>query len=168
MYRASRKQEGFTIVELLIVVVVIAILAAITIVSYNGITANAQFSKEKSDLASINKAILLYYVDNGAYPNSTSACTNGWCGWDQVTGNSFVPNVSPKYLTTLPQLPTEYAPNNTFLYRSIDGTAYQLMRYLDTGLPSNQLNSPMAASPNFTGTGWGYKSGNITWGGAAI
>ncbi len=44
----AKKQNGFTIVELLIVVVVIAILAAITIISYNGITARANDSSMKS------------------------------------------------------------------------------------------------------------------------
>lgn len=49
--------RGFTIVELLIVVVVIAILAAITIVSYNGITARATESKIVSDMRNISMAI---------------------------------------------------------------------------------------------------------------
>lgn len=52
------KQKGFTIVELLIVVVVIAILASIAIVSYNGIQDRAQQSKIASDISSLNKAIM--------------------------------------------------------------------------------------------------------------
>jgi len=52
------KQKGFTIVELLIVVVVIAILAAITIVSYNGIKGSAEQSKIASDVSTLQKAIL--------------------------------------------------------------------------------------------------------------
>lgn len=52
------KQKGFTIVELLIVIVVIAILAAITVVSYNGIQARAQQSKVASDISTLNKAIM--------------------------------------------------------------------------------------------------------------
>jgi type IV pilus assembly protein PilA len=52
------KQTGFTIVELLIVVVVIAILAAITIVSFNGIQARANQAKIDSDISVLNKSIL--------------------------------------------------------------------------------------------------------------
>lgn len=48
---------GFTIVELLIVVVVIAILAAITIVAFNGIRQRAESSAQKSDLAQVHRKI---------------------------------------------------------------------------------------------------------------
>ena len=72
----KRAQAGFTIVELLIVIVIIGILAAITIVAYNGIQERANFSKSQSDLSALNKAIQLYYADNGSYPSSTSGCTS--------------------------------------------------------------------------------------------
>ncbi|MFZ1301035.1 MAG: LamG domain-containing protein [Candidatus Microsaccharimonas sp.] len=52
-----RRDSGFTIVELLIVVVVIAILAAITIVSYNGISNRAQSASLQSGLATMKKKI---------------------------------------------------------------------------------------------------------------
>ncbi len=61
-------RSGFTIVELLIVVVVIAILAAITIVSYNGITQKANASAAKSVAATWQKKLELYYAEEGRYP----------------------------------------------------------------------------------------------------
>lgn len=61
-------KSGFTIVELLIVVVVIAILAAITIVSYNGITTKANASASKAVAATWQKKIELYQADKGRYP----------------------------------------------------------------------------------------------------
>lgn len=57
MQWAKLKQSGFTIVELLIVVVVIAILAAITIVAYNGIQDRAKNSAMQSDVTSFAKKI---------------------------------------------------------------------------------------------------------------
>ncbi len=66
--------RGFTIVELLIVIVVIAILAAITVVAYNGIQARAQDSAITNDLASIKKKIELYKIDNSdLYPGGSDA-----------------------------------------------------------------------------------------------
>jgi len=56
--------SGFTIVELLIVIVVIAILAAITIVSYNGITSQARESVRKSDIATWKKQSEVYKVEH--------------------------------------------------------------------------------------------------------
>lgn len=64
------KSQGFTIVELLIVVVVIAILAAITIVSYNGITRSANASSAKSTQASVAKKLEAYAAEEGRYPVS--------------------------------------------------------------------------------------------------
>lgn len=61
------KQAGFTIVELLIVIVIIGILAAITIVAYNGIQNRARETSLKSDLTNIAKQLELYRAD-GDYP----------------------------------------------------------------------------------------------------
>lgn len=57
-------RRGFTIVELLIVVVVIAILASITIVAYSGIQQSSRDSIRKTDIANVAKAISLYNIDN--------------------------------------------------------------------------------------------------------
>lgn len=63
-----QKQYGFTTVELLIVIVVIAVLAAMTGVAFNGVSKRAQFSSMKSDINAIKKQLELYKVDNGSYP----------------------------------------------------------------------------------------------------
>lgn len=68
--------KGFTIVELLIVIVVIGILAAIVIVAYNGVQDRARVSSVKSDLANARKSLMVYNVDNGTYPASTAELTS--------------------------------------------------------------------------------------------
>lgn len=69
-FSQSKTRPGFTIVELLIVVVVIAILAAITLVSYNGIANRADASAVKSDLKTAATKVAMYKVDNDSYPSS--------------------------------------------------------------------------------------------------
>ena len=65
-------KRGFTIVELLIVIVVIAILAAISIVAYNGIQQRARDSERQSDINVMQKQLELFYVDKGYYPLTES------------------------------------------------------------------------------------------------
>ncbi len=79
MQRRSRSQ-GFTIVELLIVIVVIGILAAIVIVAFNGVQQRARDSARKSDLAGLSKALQIYYINNGNYITTGGGSGNG-TGW---------------------------------------------------------------------------------------
>lgn len=69
--------SGFTIVELLVVIVVIAILAAITIVSYNGITKGASEATLKADLQNGSKQISIVRINDGSYPSSLPSEVTG-------------------------------------------------------------------------------------------
>jgi len=74
--------SGFTIVELLIVIVVIGILAAIALVAYNGTQSRARDADRRSDLAAIAKGLKLWYVDHGDYMETGSGCgANGDGKW---------------------------------------------------------------------------------------
>jgi prepilin-type N-terminal cleavage/methylation domain-containing protein len=72
-----RREEGFTIVELLIVIVVIAILAALVITAYLGIQARARDAERQSDIRAIVTAVQAQgTIDDGAYvscPDVTTA-----------------------------------------------------------------------------------------------
>jgi type II secretion system protein G len=101
----NKRVSGFTIVELLVVIVVIAILAAITIVAYNGIQARARDSERSSEMQTIEKALALYFVDNGGYPNCSggtyaAGSTPGGCGVSALASA-----LVPKYISTLPADP---------------------------------------------------------------
>ena len=73
MMRIQQRANGFTIVELLIVIVIIGILATIVIVAYNGIQNKAYDTTVQSDLASIVKKIELQAVTTGTYSGLTIA-----------------------------------------------------------------------------------------------
>ena len=66
----KNKKQAFTIVELLVVIVVIGILAAITIVSYSGIQNKAIGANLRTDLVSDSKQLKMYNVEYGHYPSS--------------------------------------------------------------------------------------------------
>lgn len=73
---AKHKQIGFTIVELLIVIVIIGILAAITIVAYNGVQQRAINSAVATDLSSNGKKIMAGSATNGQYPTTIEVGSN--------------------------------------------------------------------------------------------
>lgn len=81
-----QSRSGFTIVELLIVVVVIAILAAITIVSYNGITTRAENASRADELLSWRTAFIAYKGTNGTYPVMSDTAAGYCLGTDFPNG----------------------------------------------------------------------------------
>lgn len=152
----AKQKNGFTIVELLIVVVVIAILAAITIVAYNGITSRARDSAMQSALSQVNKKLATYSIQNSnTYPaqlTDAGISENGGTTFQYAYDN----NVNPAtYCVT--------ATNSTvnFKINSIDGKPV-------SGACAGHGSGGVAAitnlvpNPSFetNAAGWGYTSGN--------
>lgn len=174
--RRHNYSDGYTVVELLVVIVVIAVLATLSIVAFDGAQARAQFSVSKSNMESIKKLIEMYYIDNGRYPSSW-ACVdandetnymNTWCGWDQGQGDSFIPGLVPKYASKLPTLDRSRPQADSYLYQSRDSDgvwqsteSYQLIRFKADGLSSaeNSSSNPYRITVHgYDGLAWGFKS----------
>jgi general secretion pathway protein G len=159
----SGMQRGFTIVELLIVIVVIAILAAISLVTYNGVQQRARDSQRKSDISYVQKALSLYYIDNNGYP----ACTGGVykapttpqaCS---LSDPDVIAALVPDYVSKLPVDPLNKA-NSPFMYYYAVGwekdkngcsiVAYSTSYVLAVGLensPAICINTGWFARPDF-------------------
>jgi len=158
----KKSTSGFTIVELLIVIVVIAILATISVVAFNGVQMRARDAKRASDIATIAKALEAYYAVNGRYPAGlcTGSCVvNGaWSttndasnSWDNLK-NALVPNYISSLpsetdppIGTNPQLGRGYGYfSNTLspLYCNVSGAGqmYILVYTLESGPQKNTLN----------------------------
>jgi len=154
----DKRRRGFTIVELLIVIVVIAILAAITIVAYSGIQDRARYSLYRSDIESINKAVLLYNVDSGSYP--VNGPSNG-CATNVTTGTGdFIVGLVPKYLPKIPPTLNWSGGVNYYAYCwTAGGTQYKVLRLVASGsVPTVELSGNIDIDPNRGNRGWGYWS----------
>jgi len=64
----KRKSKGFTLVELLIVIIIIGILAGMMMLSTGGATAKAEATKILAEMRNIKAAAIMYYADNGEWP----------------------------------------------------------------------------------------------------
>lgn len=67
---ALSSEAGFTLIEILLVVVIIGMLAAVATVSIRGRMQQAQVSTAKQSVSAIEMAVKMYEVDNGKYPAS--------------------------------------------------------------------------------------------------
>jgi len=137
----TAKRTGFTIVELLIVIVVIGILAAITIVAYNGIQDKTKHSAAKSAASQVSKKILLYAVENNdAYPadlQDISIAASGQTSYQYVSDNT----VSPRtYCVTATFQNVSYYQSTTQL-TPVPGAC--------SGHGLNGLPPNLAANPSF-------------------
>lgn len=90
----NKTKSGFTIVELLIVIVVIGILAAITIVAYNGIQSRSRNAQTLNAAATYKKGFSLYLVDKGSYPSAAASRCLGQPAGGNCRGGTWTEDAS--------------------------------------------------------------------------
>lgn len=109
---------GFTLVELLIVVVIIAVLSSIGFVSYSEFNKNARDVKRLSDLKFIQSALEQYYGDNFNYPQAITGdvCGDGTIS-NPVDDGCFLIKGSKTYVNELPKDPL--SSNTQYQYTAV-------------------------------------------------
>ena len=65
-----KKQDGFTLIEIMVVLIIIAIMASFVVPSVINRPDQARFTKVKNDILTIESALDLYKLDNGTYPSN--------------------------------------------------------------------------------------------------
>lgn len=105
--KMNQKTKGFTIIELIVVIAIIAVLSSIIIANVNQYTAKARDAKRLGDKNAVIKALTLYASDNGGdfpdYGNSlTCLGPNGSTCWGNQSGSDFLVSDLRPYLATMP------------------------------------------------------------------
>lgn len=126
--------NGFTIVELLVVIVIIGILATVTIVSYSGITSRATIASLQSDLSNNSRKLSLYYTEHGFYPTALDPTTH--CPTAPVPDSAYC--LISNSDTVLSYQPSSSTNAKEFtLYANSDSTFLRLSS--DSGISTNPL-----------------------------
>lgn len=135
----KRMSSGFTIVELLIVIVVIGILAALVVTTYNGIQQKARDTERKTDVNALHGQIEAYQAQNGKYPtlanlNDSTFRTSNLKGLDSAALQD--PKGTAQTLVASPQADAySYAATPSGCDNSTNGdcTGYTLTATLEAG-----------------------------------
>lgn len=128
----SVKRPGFTIVELLIVIVVIAILAAISTVAYAGIQQRARDTARTAAVQQIQKALEVYRAEKGSYPPMISIGSNVPAGFNGIwgAGHSYSVDTAGNWLKRLTDagvagaMPVDPINNNEYYFAYYSNTSY--------------------------------------------
>lgn len=139
-----QSERGFTIVELLIVIVVIGILAAIVIVAYTGVTRNANNNKIKSNASSIQKVAETINANSGSYPSDAVAAN--WTNSENGNTVKLPEGITLASVTAAPtntQTAVDNAKNGTFsvwvcagganIYYPVDGVTTGAQQVIKAG-----------------------------------
>jgi general secretion pathway protein G len=125
-------RKGFTLIEILIVVVILGILAAIMVPQFSSARGDARHAKREQDLKTMEKVLEMYANDFGQYPYRW-----GWGGESPSWGamalegdTSYVPLVTPTYIAALPRDPALTGPTSGrgYIYLS-NGQDYKFMAH---------------------------------------
>lgn len=128
-----RNVSGFTLVELLIAISILAIWAVIGLISFRQVLQNSRDSKRLSDIRQIQSALEEYRADQHVYPQKGTICDNGTfkvgCPLTDSTGNK-------KYINPVPSDPT----GPDYLYE-LSGSSYCLYAHMENTQNTSSQNS---------------------------
>lgn len=153
MLTKAKNIKAFTIVELLIVIFIIAILAALAIVAYSGITDKAKVSSLQADLSSSAKQLKLYYSNYASYP--TGLDSNGCPALPTADTNFCIKRSSGNTLSSYVGTATTFTlslQNGTKLWKITESTAPQSATAFTLTLNSGPNGSVSGAGMYETGS----------------
>lgn len=141
--KSGRKSanEGFTLIEVLIVVSIIGLLSSVVLVGLGGFRARGADARRLADLRQVQNALELYYAKNGAYPVVSCTDFSSKTCWDGLESTLVGAGVGVSNIANDPN------PSQSYVYAST-GQNYTLGAKLQGQDPS--LNDDLDIDPNGT------------------
>jgi len=128
----KNENRGFTLIELMVVMTIIAVLAGFALVSLGGSRKAARDGRRKADLEQVRSALEMRRADCGDYPSGTLVSGNTITG-DDATPGCQVCCSGTNYLT----IPNDPSAGRQYVYTSTDGTTYNLCAALEVDPPGD-------------------------------
>jgi len=141
--RTSESRRGFTIIELLVVVAVIALIAAAVLATLSSARTKSRDARRLADIKSIQTALDLYVTNARVFPNPTAP--EGLC----LTGSDAVSTqlINTSSIAAMPQDPLQNCSDNFhYHYASTDGSTYTISFYVEGGNVPGITNLPPACA----------------------
>jgi general secretion pathway protein G len=129
MNRSFRDQDGFTLIEIMVVILIIGLLALMVVPRLRGVADRAKRTKAQADIQELKQALDRYYLDNGSYPTTDQGLQALVA---PPTGGRLPSNYEQGgYIEKLPNDPW----GNQYFYQS-DGSTYALKSFGPDGVQS--------------------------------
>jgi general secretion pathway protein G len=124
--------DGFTLIEIMVVILILGLLATIVVQSLRGATDRAKRTKAQADIAEIKTALDRYYLDNGSYPTADQGLQ---ALVSAPTGGGNIPSNYEQggYIERIPEDPW----GHPYFYQS-DGNTYVLKSYGADGVEGGE------------------------------
>ena len=140
--RLITKQNGFTLIELMIVMSIIGILAAIAVPNYQWGLIKARETVLREDLYNLRSAIDQFYADNGKYPDTLEELTKKDKQYLREIPKDPFTDSKETWVTVLPPPPPPEAANQNIGIGIMTCTAAQIRSVLTTFLTMNGNSTP--------------------------
>ncbi|MBU1326651.1 prepilin-type N-terminal cleavage/methylation domain-containing protein [Patescibacteria group bacterium] len=153
MTKKFKCKKGFTLIELMVVIVIMGILVMIGISTFISSQKRGRDSRRKSDVTNIALVLETYYNDKGKYPTGNSAGQMVGCFPDDATactwGGAFKDKNSTVYMMVLPKDPRD--PSQQYYYVS-SGGYFQLYALLENTFDVDVHRNASDVAQSYVGT----------------
>lgn len=120
-FTKQKKTFGFTLVELLVTMTIIALLSAIGLTTFSSVQKSARDARRKDDLKHIKIALELYYQKNGSYP--LTSLVDDWLVYSNAA-QPWIPGLDSSYISKVPTDPLQSTAKKKPQYDNEYGYAY--------------------------------------------